>query len=360
MKKILIVDDADINRGILGEIFEERYEILEAADGEEAISIIDEKKDELSLIFLDLMMPKKNGLEVLSYMNQVNLIDVIPVIMITGEATAETDVKAYEYGAADIIYKPFVAKVVVRRAENLIEQYSSRNKMEQELEERTRELAESHRELEATNETLLDALGSVVEFRNLESGEHVMRVKNYTRIILKYLKRSFPEYRLTNRQIELMSRAAALHDVGKIAIPDAILNAPRRLTEEEFAEMKRHTIYGCEILERFKFTETEFYTYCYNICRWHHERADGRGYPDGLSESEIPIYCQVVGVADCFDALVSKRVYKDALSCDEAFNMILNGECGTFSKKVLKCFEMAKDQLFKVVMDTKDAENNKN
>ena len=354
MKKLLIVDDADINRGILGEIFGARYKILEAVDGVEAIEIIKKESQELALIFLDLMMPRKNGIEVLAFMNEENLIESIPVIMITGEATAETDVKCYEYGAADIIYKPFISKVVYRRAENLIEQYESRNRMEQALEERTKELAVSMKQLEETNETLLTALGSVVEFRSLESGEHIQRVKNYTRIIMRYLRNVHPEYGFTNQQIELISQAAALHDLGKIAIPDAILNAPRKLTKEEFDEMKKHTIYGCEILERFKFGESEFYEYCYGICRWHHERADGKGYPDGLKAEEIPIYCQVVGVADCFDALVSKRVYKDAMTCDEAFNMILRGECGVFSENVLKCFEMAKSQLVKVVKETRE------
>ena len=353
MGKLLIVDDSDINRGILGEIFDDTHEIMEAENGEEAIRLIDEYKDELSLIFLDLIMPKKNGLDVLEYLNDVGLIEKIPVIMITGEATAESDVKAYEYGAADIIYKPFVSKVVRRRAANLIEQYSSRRQIESELEKRTKELQESHKQLETLNESLLDALGSVVEFRSLESGEHIQRVKTYTRILLRYVKNCYPEYKLTYAQIELISKAAALHDVGKIAIPDAILNAPRKLTAEEFAEMKRHTVYGCEILERFKFDETEFYEYCYNICRWHHERADGRGYPDGLTEEETPIYCQAVGVADCFDALVSKRVYKDSMAAETAYDMIVNGECGVFSKKILKCFEMAKKQLFKVAEEMK-------
>ena len=354
MEKILIVDDSDINRGILGEIFEDSYEILEAGDGEEAVGQIEAHKDELSIIFLDLIMPRRNGLEVLAYLNEQNLIDRIPVIMITGEATAETDMKAYEYGAADIIYKPFVSKVVRRRAANLIEQYGSRREMEAELEKRTVELKESHRQLETMNETLLDALGSVVEFRSLESGEHIQRVKNYTKILMYYVMNCYPEYHFDKRQINLISKAAALHDVGKIAIPDAILNAPRRLTPEEFEEMKKHTLYGCELLERFKFEETEFYRYCYDICKMHHERADGKGYPQGLTEDEIPIYCQVVGIADCFDALVSKRVYKDSMSAEDAYAMIVNGECGTFSDKVLKVFEMARTQLFKVVEANKE------
>ena len=354
MRKLLIVDDSDINRGILGEIFEDSYDIMEAGDGEEAISLIGRYRNELSAILLDLMMPKKNGLEVLSWMNDEELIERIPVIMITGEATADSDVKAYEFGAADIIYKPFVAKVVIRRTANLVEQYETRREMESELAKRNMELAESHRQLEKTNESLLDALGSVVEFRSLESGEHVKRVKSYTRVILRHMRTAFPEYGLTLSQIDKISSAAALHDLGKIAIPDAILNAPRRLTPEEFAEMKKHTVYGCEILERFKFDESEFYRYCYEICRWHHERADGRGYPDGLTEAEIPVYCQVVGVADCFDALVSKRVYKASMTCEEAFQMIMRGECGTFSENVLKCFEMSKQKLFRIVEEIKD------
>lgn len=224
----------------------------------------------------------------------------------------------------------------------------------QELAERTQELAISHRQLQNTNEELLDALGSVVEFKSMESGEHIKRVKNYTRVLLKQVKDFYPEYGLTNESIELMCRAAALHDLGKIAIPDAILEAPRRLTAEEFEEMKKHTIYGCQILEKFKFDETDFYQYCYDIIRWHHEKSDGRGYPDNLLGDDIPIYCQAVSIADCFDALVSKRVYKDSMSCDEAFQMIKNGECGSFSGIISECFDMTKDELFYIAENIRD------
>jgi len=349
MDKILIVDDAELNREMLSAIFEDRFEVLTASDGEEAINIIEELKTDISLIFLDLIMPKKNGLEVLAHMRYKNLIDHIPVIMITGEATAETDMKAYEYGAADVIYKPFAAKVVIRRADNLIELYKSREKIEAELIEKTAEVEKSRVQLANMNEFLLDALGSVVEFRSLESGAHVQRVKYFTKILLEYVKSSYPQYGLTNKQIRLISQAAALHDVGKIAIPDSILEAPRRLTPEEFDEMKKHTVYGCEILEKFKLSNDEFYKYCYDICRWHHEKVDGRGYPDGLNEKEIPIYCQAVAVADCFDALVSKRVYKDSVSCQESFDMIKNGECGAFSDVMMDCFEKAKEEMFRAV-----------
>lgn len=346
MNKILIVDDVEFNRQMLGEIFEEQFEILEAGDGVEAIEIIDELQTDISLIFLDLMMPRKNGLEVLAHMRHRDLLEHIPVVMITGEATIETDIKAYEYGAADIIYKPFAAAVIMRRAMNLVEQYKKREKIEEELAHKTKELRESREQLASTNSFLLEALGSVVEFRSLESGEHIQRVKRFTRILLEYVRSCFPEYGLTKEQIEMISDAAALHDVGKIAIPDEILKAPRKLTYSEFEEMKKHTTYGCEILNKFKMQQNEFFKYCYEICRWHHEKVDGMGYPDGLKGEEIPIYCQAVSIADCFDALVSKRVYKGPVSCIDSYNMILRGECGAFSEEILKCFEMAKLEIF--------------
>jgi len=359
MEKILIVDDVEINREMLSAIFEDNYEVIQGEDGEEAIEIISRLKKDISLIFLDLMMPKKGGLEVLSYMREAELINHIPVIMITGEATAETDMKAYEYGAADVIYKPFSTKVVTRRAMNLMEQYKSREKIEAELKEKTAELIESREQLANMNEFLLDALGSVVEFRSLESGEHVKRVKSFTQILLKYVQRDYPGYKLSDSDIRLMAQAAALHDVGKIAIPDEILKAPRRLTKEEFGEMKKHTVYGCEILDKFKISNDEFYSYCHDIIRWHHEKYDGGGYPDGLKGEEIPIYCQAVAVADCFDALVSKRVYKDAVCCEESFNMIKRGECGEFSDVMMRCFELAKSEFFDTVNKFSEGEQDK-
>lgn len=349
MEKILIVDDAVLNRAILSVIFQDKFEVIEASDGDEACEIIRQKGTELSIIFLDLMMPKKNGLEVLKFMRRNNLINSIPVIMITGEATVDTDMKAYEFGADDIIYKPFAAKVVMRRALNLMEQYKYKKGIEEELKKRTEEVVESQKQMSRLNEFLVGALGSVVEFRSLESGDHVKRVMKFTKIILEHIKCAYPEYNLTDHQISLISQASALHDVGKIAIPDDILKAPRKLSEDEFTEMKKHTDYGCEILERFKLIDSEFYKYCYDIARWHHEKVDGKGYPDGLKGDNIPIYCQAVSVADCFDALVSERVYKPARSPDTAFEMIKNGECGAFSEAIMNCFEKSKSEFYEAV-----------
>lgn len=352
-KTILIADDAEINRGVLSMVFEEQFNILEAVDGAQAIEILDERHDEIVMLFLDLIMPNKNGLEVMEYMQEKGYMATIPVIMITGEATAESDMKAYEYGASDIIYKPFVPKVVMRRTLNIMELFEKRIDMERSLEERTKELVEAQKKLEQNNEFLVNALSSVVEFRSLESGEHIKRVKRFTRIFLNYFQKYHPEYGLTKPQIDLIVNASALHDIGKIAIPDSILLKPGKLTPDEFEEMKKHTIYGCELLEKFKQEDSEFYKYCYDICRYHHERYDGNGYPDGLAGDEIPIWAQVVSIVDVYDALVSKRVYKVPYATNVAEQMIQDGECGVFSPDILEMFDLARIDL----MQTSEADN---
>jgi putative two-component system response regulator len=344
---LLIVDDADINRDMIKDIFEEQFDVLEAADGKEAIQYIARYYKQIALIFLDLIMPVKSGLEVLKYMNETDCIKYIPVIMLTGESTVETDEKAYELGASDVMRKPFEPKVVMRRAKNLIELFENRNHMERKLEKRTRELKKSKEKLEKSNEFLVNALSSVVEFRSMESGEHIQRVKYFTRILLRYLIKFYPEYQLTDEAVDLIVNASALHDLGKIAIRDDILLKPGRLTEDEFKEMQKHTIYGCEILENFKQEDSEFYRYCYDICRYHHERYDGNGYPDHLKGEEIPIWAQVVSIVDVYDALVSKRVYKEAYAVEEAVRMIFDKECGVFSDKILDCFKLAKQEIFR-------------
>lgn len=345
---ILIVDDVDVNRSLLQAMFESQYEIIEAEDGDQAIAALDAHSDEIILMFLDLVMPKRSGLEVLAYMRLKGYMNTIPVIMITGESTADSDLKAYEYGTSDIIYKPFVSKVVKKRSENIIELFQNRMHMEEQLELRTRQLMESRKKLASANEFLINALSSVVEFRSTESGEHIKRVKYFTRIFLNALCKCYPEYAFSKDQIDLMVNASALHDLGKIAIPDSILLKPGKLTPEEYETMKKHSVYGCELLERFKQDDSEFYRYCYDICRSHHERYDGKGYPDGLVGDDIPIWAQIVSIVDVYDALVSKRVYKSPYAADTAVQMIMNGECGTFNPKVLNLLTFVKDVLFEL------------
>ena len=345
MKKILIVDDAEINRDILKEIFRDEFAVYEAADGAEAELLIEKYGDELSLILLDLVMPEKSGIEVLMHMKETGMVNRVPVIVITGESTAESDEKVYEYGAADIIYKPFASRVVMRRSMNIIELYEQRNDMEKALERKTREVMEFQRKLERNNEFLINALSSVVEFRSLESGEHIQRVRSFSRIILEKWKEIHPECGFSDEDIELMVEASALHDIGKIGIPDKILLKPGKLTAEEFEIMKTHTTIGCDLLERFKQEDSDFYRYCRDICRYHHERYDGKGYPDGLVGDEIPIWAQIVSVVDVYDALVSPRVYKEPFPIDKAFDMIYDGECGAFSPKVLECLGAAREDI---------------
>lgn len=357
-RTILIADDAEVNREILRLIFEEQFEILEAEDGEQTVRMLEDNHEEIVMLFLDLMMPGKTGLEVMEYMHEKGYINTIPVIMITGEATAETDVKAYEYGASDIIYKPFNPKVVMRRAINIMELFENRIDIETKLKERTEALIVAQKKLEKNNEFLVNALSSVVEFRSLESGEHIKRVKRFTRILMNYMMKFHPEYGLAKEQVDLIVNASALHDLGKITIPDSILLKPAKLTVSEFEEMKKHTTNGCEILEKFKQDESDFYRYCYDICRYHHERYDGNGYPDGLVGEEIPIWAQVVSIVDVYDALISKRVYKMAYAVDEAVRMIHDGECGVFSPKVMECFDLAKEDLFQTTEVASFVENN--
>ena len=345
---ILIADDAELNRELIKYIFEEQYQILEAEDGEQTIDLMAKYNDKICLLFLDLLMQKKSGLDVLKFMIEKKYIESIPVIMITGEATDETDEKAYEYGASEIIYKPFAPNVVMRRAKNLIELFEHRVYLEYNLEKHTKQLQESKKKLEKNNEFLLNLISSVVEFRSQESEIHIQKIKYFTKLFLKYIRKYYPQYGLTEEQSELIAQAAAIHDIGKIAIPDKILLKTEELTKAEREEIEKHTIYGCQILERIKQEDSEFYQYCYDICRFHHERYDGTGYPDHLKGDAIPIWAQVVSIVNAYDALVSKRIYKFPCTVEQAERKIMAGECGAFSPVMLDCFRLAKSELIAV------------
>lgn len=349
-QKILIVDDEEVNRVILNGMFRDDFETLEAENGQDAVELIEKYHTDIVLVLLDIMMPVMDGFGVLDYMKEHGLIDSVPVIMITSEDISESDDRAYMYGIADVMHKPFYPHIVKRRSHNIIELYRNKQNMEQRLKEQEETLKEQERALQENNEFMIETLSSVVEFRSQETGDHIRRIKYFTRILLKYLLKYFPRYGLTEKDVDEIARAAALHDIGKIGISDAILQKPAKLTEQEYEVMKTHTLIGCEILEKFRRNqEDSFYRYCYEICRYHHERWDGGGYPDGISGDEIPISAQIVGVADVYDALVSKRVYKDAYANDVAYDMIIKGECGQFSPDVIECFELAKEDFFNIV-----------
>lgn len=348
-EQILIVDDEEVNRVILSGVFADEYDILEAANGNEATAQL-ENNHNIVLILLDVVMPELNGFGVLEYMKEHNLLEKIPVILITGETIIDSDDQAYSFGVADVMHKPFYPHIVKRRGKNIIELYQNKRHMQERLKEQEKEIREQEKQIRENNEFMIDALSSVVEFRSLETGEHIRRIKYFTRIMLKYLMKYFPKYGLTPAQVDEIARASALHDIGKIGIPDAILLKPGRLTSEEFEVMKKHTTIGCEVLEKFKEKQSgDFYRYCYEICRYHHERWDGNGYPDHLKGEEIPISAHIVAIADVYDALVSPRVYKSAYANKIAYDMIMNGECGQFSPDVLECFALAKEDFFNIV-----------
>ncbi len=346
---ILIVDDEEVNRAILDVMFRSEYEILQASNGEEAIKYIEEDHD-LALVLLDIVMPVMDGFGVLDYMKEHELLESTPVILITSETVRNSEDRAYAYGIADVMHKPFYPDIVKRRAKNIIELYQNKRNMEERLKEQEEAIRAQEQKIRENNEFMIDALSTVVEFRSLETGEHIKRIKYFTRVLLKYLQKYFPKYGLTQEQIGEITRAAALHDIGKIGISDAILLKPGKLTDGEFEIMKTHTTLGCDILQSFcQDQDDDFYRYCYDICRHHHERWDGGGYPDHLVGDQIPLSAQVVAIADVYDALVSKRAYKGAYANSVAYDMIISGECGQFSPDVLECFKLAKEDFFDLV-----------
>lgn len=333
-KTLLIVDDVEINRMMLSEIFNDAYDIIEASSGLEAIEIIS-NNSQISAVLLDLLMPEINGLDVLKSMKKNGKIRELPVFLITAAEGEDMLLEGYHLGAIDIIAKPFIPQFLRCRVDNIIELYEHRNKLEKLVERQVNRLSEFMT-------SLIEVLATVIEFRDCESGEHIKRVSLLTKVLMTEVSNTYPQYRLPETDIDKIATSAILHDIGKISISDTVLNKPGKLTEEEFETMKQHTTKGCEILKRIpNIMDKNIYSYAYDICRHHHERWDGKGYPDGLSGDNISIWAQVVSLVDVYDALTSERVYKEALPKNTALNMIYNGECGTFNPQILRVFESA-------------------
>ena len=349
-QQILIVDDSEINREILKEILKEDYRILEAANGEECLEQLERYGTGISLVLLDIVMPEMDGFEVLAAMNQNHWIEDIPVIMISSEDSDSYIRRAYEMGVSDYISCPFDAKIVYQRVLNMIKLYAKQRRLIRLV---TRQIYEKER----NNRMLIGILSQIVEFRNGESGLHVIHINLITQLLLEQLVKKTGKYQLSWEDRLLIATASALHDIGKIGIDEKILNKPGKLTKEEFEIMKTHTLIGAQMLDNLDMYRNEkLLKLAYEICRWHHERYDGKGYPDGLVGEEIPISAQVVSLADVYDALVSERVYKKAFSHEKALEMIQNGECGTFNPLLLRCMTEAQDKL-KTMMEV--AEKNK-
>ncbi|WP_034465559.1 HD domain-containing phosphohydrolase [Butyrivibrio proteoclasticus] len=364
-RSILVVDDNEINRGILGEIFKDKYNILEAGDGKEAMKMMEENEDKLAAILLDIVMPEMDGYAVLEAMAEKdNLNDSIPVLMITADTSTEAERTSYQKGAADVIHKPFDPVIVDRRVSRNIELYDHKNNLETQVDDQTRVLKKQfiylkkqEERLRSSNEKVIDTIATIVEFRSMESSYHLKRIKGFVRILALTAMNNYPELGLTPHLIDVITQASAMHDIGKISVPDSILLKPGRLTNEEFEVMKSHTTRGSEVIEMLKdVQDKEYYEMCKDICRHHHERYDGGGYPDRLKGDENSIGAHITALADVYDALVSDRVYKAAFPMDKAYDMIKNGECGVFSPKLMACFEFARPDMEKLVTQTKAAE----
>lgn len=346
--RILIVDDSEMNRDMLSDMLSDDYDIVEAADGEEALSILKERVYDIDLVLLDIIMPAVDGFGVLDVMKRYHWIDNTPVIMISSETSQSYIRKAFELGVTDYIIRPFDSFIIHKRVSNTLMLYRKQKKLLSALEEQVYEN-------EKNNSMMINVLAHIVEFRNGESGMHVHHIKQLTSILLQNLIEKTDKYHLTENDILLISTASSLHDIGKISIDDKILNKPGRLTAEEFEVIKTHSIIGAEMLKDLHNTHNyPLFDKAYEICRWHHERYDGKGYPDGLKGEEIPISAQVTSLADVYDALTSNRCYKKAFSHEKAMAMILDGQCGAFNPVLLQCLKDCEKQILAEFSDSID------
>ena len=346
--KILIADDSAMNRAILVEMLGDGYDVIEAENGREAVRVL-QSAPEIDLLLLDIMMPEMDGFEVLEQMKRYGWIDEVPVVMISAENGSAYVERAYDLGATDFISRPFDMAIVRRRVTNTLMLYTKQKQL-------VGLVARQVYENQKSNNLMINILSHIVEFRNGESGSHVLHIHTATELILNHLVKKTDKYKLSAADIAMIGTASSLHDIGKINIPEEILNKPGRLTKEEFDIMKTHTTIGAHILENLPFQQDEpLVKVSYEICRWHHERWDGRGYPDGLKGEEIPIAAQVVALADVYDALTSERCYKKAFDHNTAVRMILNGECGTFNPLLMECLTEVADELHRALTDNEAA-----
>ena len=341
-QKILIVDDSEFNRDMLKEILRETYNYLEAENGNQAIQIMGENPG-IDLMLLDINMPQMNGFEVLKWMNQSRCIDETPVIMISSEDAVDTMRKAYELGITDYITRPFDSVIVKKRVQNTLDLYMNQKHL-------INVVYDQVYEKEENNNIMIRIMSNILGSRNSESREHILHIKTATEMMLRQLVKVTDAYPLTEADIALITTASSLHDIGKIRIPEEILNKPGRLTDEEFKIMKTHSELGAAIIKDMDFPQDHPLVHtAWEICRWHHERWDGKGYPDGLKGEEIPISAQVVSIVDVYDALTSERCYKKAFDHDTAIQMILDGQCGQFNPILLMCLKELSLQLSKMI-----------
>lgn len=343
---MLIVDDCELNRVILREMFSGTYKIQEASDGEEGWKWFWEHREEICAVLLDVVMPVMDGMDFLRLMKRENAIENIPVFLITATEDVKILKEAYELGVMDVISKPVIPYIIRRRVNSVVELFQTRRKLREKVRQQNSEIMIQAEKIIELNKGLIEALATAIEFRSGESGEHVRRIRDITRIILQNTEIG---NNMTDEKIEQIALASIMHDLGKIAVSDQILNKPGKLTPEEYEVIKTHTIKGAEMINMLpQRHNNEVFQYAYDIARYHHERWDGKGYPDGLKKDEIPLWAQIVSIADVYDALVSKRIYKKAFSYEDALNMIREGQCGAFNPKLIQAFQSVEKQCRKL------------
>ena len=330
---LLISSSSADNRAYLREALEEGFNLLEAVNMKQTLLLLKQNSSCVAALLLDVTAMSDADKALIQQRENMDLLHTVQVIAFTEDEDTERLNRAFHLGAADVIPIDYEPYAMLHRIENTVQLHLHKRKLEAMVQEQTEQLRHA-------STSMVEAMSSIIEHRSVESGQHILRIRHFTRILLEEVDRCCPEYHLSEHIISIVCSAAALHDIGKIAIPDSILMKPGRLTAEEMEIMKTHTTTGCEILNTLtNVAEQEYLRYAYNICRYHHERWDGKGYPEGLRGDEIPICAQVVGLADAYDALTTKRAYKDAVACSQAANMIFMGECGVFSPKLLECFK---------------------
>lgn len=354
---ILIFEDNEIDRAILVGLLQSEYKILEASNGKEGIALLNSHFASIAIVLLDNLMPLMDGFTVLENLKEKNVLNKIPFIMITGESSPEMERKGYEYGIVSYVKKPYQSDVVKQVVQNAIGWFQYKMQLEMmvkkqniSIQKQNSVLRQQTKKLNHVNEILIDSLSNIVEFRNLESEQHIKRIREFSLCLGTSVMELYPEYELTKEKVEMIGRASALHDIGKIVVPDNIILKSSKLNEDEFEVIKSHTTRGAEIIDKLIHIDNEeFCSYAYDIARHHHEKYDGKGYPDGLKGEEISIAAQIVSLVDVYDALTSRRVYKAAYKTDKAFQMVINGQSGEFSSKLLKAFTEVREEFEAIV-----------
>lgn len=348
---ILIVDDDEFNRAVLANIFSGDYSIAEAENGREGLEFILENESRISAVLLDVMMPVMNGLELLEILKISGVTERVPVFFITSEPNAELVHTGYDLGVMDVIAKPVVPYVVLRRVNSIVDLFNMRRSLGEMVRKQSEKLVMQANRLVELDKGLVQALATAIEFRDGDSGRHVLRIYEITKLMLH----SGLVSGLDDMTIENIALASIMHDIGKISIPDRILNKMGRLDREEYEIMKTHTIKGAELLRKIPvMRKHDYYKYAYDIALHHHERYDGRGYPEGLVGDQNTVWAQIVALADCYDALLSKRAYKDAFSHEKAMSMLENGECGVFNSELLMYFREVEPHIYETIYNSEE------